>query len=51
MKKQEILRALHIIEDQELIDNFNERLGVNTDDFLFLNRALFEDIESDNIFM
>ena len=49
MKKQEFLNDLHAMQDQELINSFKETLGINTDDFLLLNKELFdEDLEEDD---
>jgi len=40
MKKQKLMKNVHATQDQELIDSFQELMGVNTDDFEILNREL-----------
>ncbi len=42
MKKKKP-KDVHDFHDQELINSFNEILGVNTDDYSMLNQQLFEE--------
>ena len=47
MKKQKFQTDLSAIQDQDLIESFDQFSSVNTDDFLLLNRALFAETEEE----